>query len=331
MKSHENSIRDQCKDLCQQLLENKQPLPPRTIFDDDVFEATCNRLRGKNKERIMKDLTPLIVPSAEPLATLGAQHLDVVIESVNEAWENCIKITSTCLQPDYSVGFLRSAFSDEQFSKLQPYLGTPTDTSYFMATQDMHFPFMACQVKSGTEGLDVADRENAQCMTVALRGIVTLFRALKREQEIHRRLLGFSIAHDQESVRIWGHYAAIEELKTTFWRHPIRSLNFTKENGLEKWTANTFTRNLYDMWVPLHFKLICSAVDNLPVPRNHPSDSQPQERADAAKKRRETWSIDVGLPKWVRPEDMHLHLQSLPQRIQVEKFQTGTKDSENCG
>lgn len=304
MRSHEDGIRDECKNLCQQLLESKQPIPPRTIFGDDVFETTCNRLHGKNKERILKDLTQLIIPSAEPLATLGARHLDVVAESVNEAWDNCIKIKTTPLQPDYAVGFQRSAFSDDQLKKLQPFVGDLSDRSYFMATHYMYFPFMACQVKSGTGGLDEADDQNADSMNVALRGIVTLFRAVKREQELHQRHLGFSISHDQESVRIWGHYAVMEESKITFWRHPIRSYNFTEWNGLEQWTAYTFTRNVYDVWVPFFFKLICSAVDDLPLPQDIPSsDLQPEDANGVAEKGKETWSIDVGLP-YKTPEEV---------------------------
>jgi hypothetical protein len=35
--------------------------------------------------------------------------------------------------------------------------------------------------------------------------------------------------------------------KTTFYRHPIRTFDFTELDGKEKWTAYKFTRNVYDM------------------------------------------------------------------------------------
>jgi hypothetical protein len=107
-------ITDTSESLCQMLLEKKQPAPKDTIFRDDVFRTTCNELQGKNEARIFKDLTPLIVPSAETLATLGAKHLDVVVESVNEGWNNCVPVTKPRPQPDYALGFGRSAFSDDQ-------------------------------------------------------------------------------------------------------------------------------------------------------------------------------------------------------------------------
>lgn len=32
----------------------------------------------------------------------------------------------------------------------------------------------------------------------------------------------------------------------------------------EKWTAYRFTKNIYDIWMPAHFKKISSAIDQLP-------------------------------------------------------------------
>ena len=264
MGEYELGITDTSERLCQMLLEKETAIPKDTIFGDDVFGTTCNRLQGKNEARIFKDLTPLIVPYVEPLATLGAKHLDIVVESVNEGWNSCIPVTKPRPQPDYALGFARFAFSDDQLNKLKPFIGDPSDLSYFMATYYMHFPFLTCEVKCGTAGLDIADRQNAHSMTVAMKGVVELFRGVGREQELHREILGFSYSHDDESVRIWGHYPVINEDKTTFWRHPIRRLYFRDRKGIEKWVAHTFTKNVYDIWVTPHLKWICSAIDDLP-------------------------------------------------------------------
>ncbi|KAJ9661325.1 hypothetical protein H2198_002068 [Neophaeococcomyces mojaviensis] len=264
MREHELGVTEEGEQLCRMLLWREQPTPTDTIFRDDVFRATCNRLQGTNEARIIKDLTPLIVPSAEPLATLGAKHLDIVVESVSECWDCCIPVIRPRPQPDYALGFARSAFTDDQLTKLQPFIGEPSDLSYFMATYYMHFPFLTCEVKSFDVGFAVPDRQNAHSMTVAMRGIVELFRRVRREQELHRQILGFSFSHDHDSVRIWGHYPVINKDKTTFWRHLIRKFDFTETNGAEKWVAYTFTMNVYDMWVTPHFRMICSAIDDLP-------------------------------------------------------------------
>ena len=127
----------------------------------------------------------------------------------------------------------------------------------------MHFPFFTCEVKCGSAGLDIADRQNLHSMTLALRGIVELFRLANRAEELHLQVLTFSISHDHETVRIYGHFPVIEGSKVTYWRHPLRKYDFTERNGMEKWTAYTFVKNIYDIWMPILLKKISSAIDDL--------------------------------------------------------------------
>jgi hypothetical protein len=101
-------------------------------------------------------------------------------------------------------------------------------------------------------------------MTLAVRAIVELFRAVKREGEVDRQILAFSISHDHRLVRIYGHYPVIDGKDTKYYRHPIREFSFTELDGRDKWAAYRFTKNVYDTWMPTHFKNICSAVDQLP-------------------------------------------------------------------
>ena len=72
--------------------------------------------------------------------------------------------------PNYSVGFAPSAFTEDQRKKLQPYIDSFTDTSFFVATWRMWFPFFTCEVKCGAGTLDVADRQNAHSATLAVSG-----------------------------------------------------------------------------------------------------------------------------------------------------------------
>ncbi|KAK3996888.1 hypothetical protein QBC44DRAFT_123387 [Cladorrhinum sp. PSN332] len=252
--------------LCRSLLEKTLPVPSDTLFRDDVFETTCQKIHNKNEARIIQDISRLIVPSAESLATFGAKHLDILIESINEGWNNSIPITSTRPQPDYSVGFRRDAFTKDQLAKLSPIIGNfiAGDRSFVMATYYMYFPFLTCEVKCGAAALDIADRQNAHSMTLAVRGIVELFRTIKRENEVNRKILAFSVSHDHRSVRIYGHYPVISGKDVKYYRHPIRTFDFTELDGEDKWTAYQFTKNVYDRWMPAHFENICSAIDQLP-------------------------------------------------------------------
>jgi hypothetical protein len=257
-------ITDGSKTLCQTLLEKEQTVPQGSLFRDDLFEKTCEKIQNRNEARVVQDVTRLIVPSAETLAILGATHLESLVESVNEGWNNSIPITKTRPQPDYATGFGREAFTEDQLKRLEPFVGELTDTSFFMATYYMYFPFLTCEVKCGAAALDIADRQNAHSTTMAVRGVVELFRLVKREQELHREILAFSISHDHRTVRIYGHYPIIKGDETTFYRHPIHTFDFTALDGREKWTAYKFTKNVYDMWMPTHLKRICSVIDELP-------------------------------------------------------------------
>lgn len=249
---------------CKTLLNSEQMVPKASLFRDDIFEATCRKVQDRNEARVIRSITPYIVPSVEDLETLGATQLRCLIENVNESWTGSIPVEGPRPQPDYSVGFRRSVFTDEQLNKLDPLIGTVYDTSFFVATYQMYFPFLTCEVKCGAAALDVADRQNAHSMTLAVRSVVELFRLVKREKELHREILAFSISHDHRTVRIYGHYPVINGSRTIFYRHPIHTFDFTALEGKEKWTTYKFTKNVYGVWMPAHLKRICSVLDQLP-------------------------------------------------------------------
>ena len=206
MGKHEVGVGDVSKSFTRRLLDMEQILPENSLFRDDLFDRACQNLQNKNEAKIVQDISRLIVPSVEQFALFGAKDLDILVESVNEGWNNSIPLIKTRPQPDYSAGFRRSAFTNEQLQKLQPFVGDLTDTSYFMATYYMYFPFLTCEVKCGAAALDVADRQNAHSMTLAVRGVVELLRRAKREKDVDREILAFSISHDHSTVRSYGHY-----------------------------------------------------------------------------------------------------------------------------
>ena len=267
MRKSALGITDASRDLCRTLLEKEQTVPQNTLFRDDLFDETCAGVQGRNEAMIVRDISPLICPSAQVLRIYGAKHLSHLFESVNEAWNSMAEFEGTLPQPDYSVGFGRSAFTQEQLNKLKPFVGEPGSklTTYLMATTRMYFPFLTCEVKCGAAALDIADRQNAQNMSVALRALVVLFRSVKREKELDRETLAFSISHDHTSVRIYGHYPVIEGDKTTFYRHSIHKFDFTALEGKEKWTVYKFVKNVYDYHSLKLHKLISSGIDDLPA------------------------------------------------------------------
>ena len=263
-------ITNMSQDLCQFLLENEQTIPQDTLFRDDLFKETCTSIKGRNEAIVVRDITPLICPSAQVLRIYGAEHLNILHETVDEGWINTIKYEGTLPKPDYAVGFGRSAFTQEQVNKLKPLIGAPgfKVPNFLMATTRMYFPFFTCEVKCGDATLDFADRQNAQNMSIALRALVVLFKWVKREKELHREILTFSVSHDNASVRIYGHYPVIEGDKITFFRHEIHTFAFTALNGKEKWTTYKFVKNVFDHHSLRLHKLICSGIDDMPADIN---------------------------------------------------------------
>lgn len=275
MHRYEGDISNESKELCQTLLTTPQNPPEDSLFSTELFEKTFIATRNRNEPRIVRDITPLLIPPAENLAIRGAQHMDKLIETVNEAWSNAIAVIGPRPQPDYSLGFRRTAFSSDRLKKLQPLIGQLDEESYISATYNMLFPFLTGEVKCGASALDTADRQNAHSMTVALIGVVNLFRAGGRQMELHRKIMGFSVSHDDETVRIYGHYPVIQGSTTKYYRHPIRKFDFTELDGKERWTAYTFIRNVYELWAEEHFQNICSAIDSLPDEYVRPRPSTP--------------------------------------------------------
>ena len=132
----------------------------------------------------------------------------------------------------------------------------------------MYFPFLTAEMKCGNEALNIADRQNAHSAAVAVNAVIELYRLVSRQNELHQRILTYSISHDNEAVRLYGHYALIKGTNTIFYRHPIKKCDFTSDDGEEKWTAYQFTMNVLKMVYPIHHERICSAVDQLPNPED---------------------------------------------------------------
>jgi len=160
-----------------------------------------------------------------------------------------------------------SAFTDDEVERLKSYTAPGKATLF---TGKLYFPFLTCEVKCGENGLNIADRQNAHSASMAVDAIVQLYRdrAVSRAEELHRKILVFSVSHDHTMVNIYGYYALIEGDKTTFYRHLIRSFNFTDLDGKDRDLAYKFTRKVYDTFVPTHLERIQSAVAQLPDPKS---------------------------------------------------------------
>ncbi|KAL2800598.1 hypothetical protein BJX66DRAFT_291158 [Aspergillus keveii] len=172
-------------------------------------------------------------------------------------------------RPYYTAGFSRRVgLSDAQSTLLEPYLSTDANTSTFQASSDLIFPFLTAEGKDFDGSIKEADKENLHHMTRAMKGVVELFKAVKREKELDCRILGFSISFDFETVKIHAHYPVVTEkndaTKVDYHCHEVNNFSFTTQNGRDRWTCYKFVMAIYNDWVPKLFDRLCSAIDQLP-------------------------------------------------------------------
>ncbi|CEJ81366.1 hypothetical protein VHEMI01497 [[Torrubiella] hemipterigena] len=265
--------------LVASLLNDQQPVPQNTLFDDDCIARTCANLSNRNEAKVIQDISRLLVPSAEA-AAFKHESLGILTETVSARWTFSQPLTQTQPAPDYAVGFRHDAFTRQQSTRMRPFIGNifVGDESLFLATAYLRVPFLTCEVKGAGGDLQVADRQNAHSATLAVRAIAELFLNIGRADEVNREILAFSISHNDSSVQIYGHYPVIADGDISYFRHPIHAGFF--KNKTHRWTSYRFTMNVYTYWVPMHWGRLCSAIDQLAeVPSEDDSSSAAESEA----------------------------------------------------
>jgi hypothetical protein len=248
---------------CKGLLTGTHPVPEDPLFEGQLLSRFLTLLQDRSELRICIDLHPRLVPSPELLSLQGAHGLGNLIEGHNDRWNKAIVFYKQLPQPDRAVAYRDRVLTDQQRRKLRI---VPEVSSLYTAREGTCFPFFTCEVKCGKQALDIADRANTNSMTIALRGVVELYRRAECVMDIHRRFLGFSISHDDRNVRIYGHYPEIDGENTSYYRYRIREFSCGDKDGEERWTPYTFVYNLYTQFAPMHIERIKKVVDLLPEP-----------------------------------------------------------------
>jgi hypothetical protein len=250
-------------ELCKQLLLLSQQqvtdTPPiqNTMFDDDCIGEFYKALQNRSESRILVDLHPLLMPCAENrhIKKSGENHksLENIIDGYNDPWNQAI--CGPKPQPDHARGLREPTFSESQLRKLRGKRtknNTATTSSPYAVRYDMYFPYLTAEVKSDSQFLKYADRANMHSMCIALRALVCLSQAAGCPEKVHRRILGFSISHDLEMVRIYGYYPEIDpqHQKTSYFRWPVAKFDIWQREN--RWTCCRFVENLDWQFLPIH-------------------------------------------------------------------------------
>src|SRR5256714_414314 len=250
-------------EFCKTLYTRTQPVPNDPAFEKQLLSRFLKLLQGRSELHICILLHSRLVPPAEYLSLFEPQKFDGLIDGYNECWNKAIVFYKKLPQPDHTVAYRDLVLTDQQRRKLDI---LPEVSSFFTGREGTCFPFFTCEVKCGKQGLDTADRANTNSMTIALRGVVELYRRAGRVMDVDRRFLGFSISHDDRLIRIFGHYPEINGEKTSYYQHSIREFICGDEDGKERWTSYTFVYNLYTQFAPKHIERIKKVIDLLPEP-----------------------------------------------------------------
>ena len=252
------------------LLKHEINLPQRSCFDDAIFKANYKDMHHQNEARVIRDFGALVFPSPHHLFLWGETGNNNLTEMYNGIWAQAIEITNKQPMPDGSVGFRRSAFSSEQLAELRVFLGDEGMVSNFAATLNLLFPFITCEAKRSQGSLDPADNANAHSSFIAVRAIVYLYQLAGLEtKELNRMILGFSVSHNDDEVRIWAYYPFIQDKGITYHRCRIKRF-FLQEEPDHRWTAYRFVGGVYEVWAKAHLDRIKNVINGMIEKRKAP-------------------------------------------------------------
>lgn len=254
------------KAMCQALLSVDDLAPAYNFCSEDMYIRIFDRASKCNEERVRRDLTPHIVPSAELLYILDqVTTLENVKEEMSADWNKCSLLGGTQPRPDYAYGLSSATFNEEERTKLENYTNINNPTKF---TESMYFPFLLCESKCGKKNINDADRQNVHSASIAVNAIVQLCRAAGEQtaQSLSGHILVFSVSHDNERVKIYGHFPIIREGRTTFHRYYFHDYSLDGDFGRNRNTGSNFTRAVYRDFYPLHLRRIQQAIARLPDP-----------------------------------------------------------------
>ena len=267
-------VSEQSKKTCAELSQIDVRMIEPTAVPQDKIPEMMSYYANRNEAIVNRDITLLIIPSIRLRYYCGASHLEHVVDEVNANWYSQCVLEGPQLRPDLAIGLLPSTFTKEEIEKLKRYTSV---NNWTHVTPQMLFPFLMCEVKCGREGLDVADRQNMHSCSVAVRALLRIeqeadkYRQEKKKAEsLSGQVLVFSISHDQQDARLYGHYAIVQGENWTYYRYRIRKFDLTDDNSLL--AIHSFVRNILKSHLPEHVQRLRDALAALPDP-NEPLES----------------------------------------------------------
>lgn len=187
-------------------------VPHGPAFGKDRLLKMLQLAECCNEARLVRDIMPLVVPSPELLSIADYPGMGQMSEAMNAEWTQCNTICGPRPKPNFVVGISPSAFDDDEKGELRL---NHTSASPNLFPEYMYFPFLVCEVKDCNRPILEAERQSMHGASIAVQAIVQLYRKISAADEVDRKVLAFSVAHNQSEVKIFGHFAKVEEQDIT--------------------------------------------------------------------------------------------------------------------
>lgn len=249
----------------QRLLQHKAQIPSDTMLERPV--GLYDTLRGRSKTHVLVKLHFLLMQSVSVFYFRDKSNIQRVIDGLDDPWEYVEAILGPEPRPDHSHGLHYWAFDDEERRKLDT--RSPGTFSYAVRPNE-YFPYLTCEIKTDGEDLEIADRQNMHSMSIVLRSLVQLAEAAGNVERINRRVLGYSISHNIDDVRIYGYYPEVtEDGKWRCFRCPVAQFPIFRTEET-RWKCYHFVVALDSEFLPRHIALVkelLAGVGSLKIPR----------------------------------------------------------------
>ncbi|KAK1808197.1 hypothetical protein LTR12_017447 [Friedmanniomyces endolithicus] len=271
MADRQGAISDQCRELCKRILVATAAVPVSSYCRKKQLHKVLERLRYRNEARVVRDVTPLVVPSAELLHIGGNTGLQHAVEALNAQWDGIATLCGPMPKPAFVAGISPSAFTPEEKYRLKLH-HTATCPNYF--PENMYYPFLICEVKSSDKPIQEAERQAMHSASIAANAIIELYRKNSKASELNRKILTLSNSHNSSTVKFYGHFAEIQSDRVTFFRHRMYEKNFAadladavvadpEDETSEWWRPYMITTGIYNHFFPQHLERIRTAVSEL--------------------------------------------------------------------
>ena len=255
------TITDECQRLCERMLEAEYPPPQGPLFQRDRLLKVLDGVQFRNEARVVRDITPIVVPSAELLLISDQSGLENITEAMNAEWIQCDTLCGPRPEPDFVAGISPSAFTSEEKEKLKM---NHTSACPNLFPENMYYPFLICEVKGSDRPIQEAERQAMHSASIAARAVIQLYRKISSAEQLNCKILAISVSHNNSAVKVFGHFAQIENEKITFFRHRIYAADFAADFASRDWAkAYKITRGIYAHFFPKHLERVASALPKL--------------------------------------------------------------------